>query len=157
LDISQENINELLAAVEHIVDHQYRYLKIKITKVFYPLPMMAVDRKKIMKAFLTILEACIEALPQYGGLIHLNTKVKDGQIEILISHDGTPLREEDKAQLFFPFQQNGRGNGFGLGLAYAQKVIHDHLGEISVETISGGRTCFRIVLQSPVLGRSSDI
>ncbi len=64
------------------------------------------------------------------------------QIEII--DDGPGLPEEIKNDVFDPFV-SGRENGTGLGLALASKIISDHNGWISVNSVPG-RTVFRISL-----------
>ena len=64
------------------------------------------------------------------------------QIEVI--DDGPGLPENIKGDIFDPFV-SGRENGTGLGLALVSKIISDHDGWISVDSVPG-RTVFRISL-----------
>ena len=58
--------------------------------------------------------------------------------------DGPGLPESIREDIFDPFV-SGRENGTGLGLALVSKIISDHNGWISVNSVPG-RTVFRISL-----------
>ena len=58
--------------------------------------------------------------------------------------DGPGLPEDIRGDIFDPFV-SGRENGTGLGLALVSKIISDHDGWISVDSVPG-RTVFRISL-----------
>jgi two-component system nitrogen regulation sensor histidine kinase GlnL len=61
-----------------------------------------------------------------------------------IIDDGPGIAPEIQTQIFEPFV-SGRENGTGLGLALVSKIISDHDGWISVESVPG-MTRFRISL-----------
>ena len=62
--------------------------------------------------------------------------------------DGPGLPPEIRGDVFDPFV-SGRENGTGLGLALVSKIISDHDGWVSVESVPG-KTRFRISLpQAP--------
>lgn len=64
------------------------------------------------------------------------------QIEVI--DDGPGLPDDIAGDIFDPFV-SGRENGTGLGLALVSKIISDHGGWISVDSIPG-RTNFRLSL-----------
>ena len=65
-------------------------------------------------------------------------------LNIEVIDDGPGLPPDIAAEVFEPFV-SGRENGTGLGLALVLKIITDHEGWISVESVPG-RTAFRISL-----------
>ncbi len=79
----------------------------------------------------------------------LRLRRKDGSggalpLQVEIIDDGPGLPPEISADVFEPFV-SGRENGTGLGLALVSKIISDHGGWISVDSVPG-RTVFRISL-----------
>lgn len=73
---------------------------------------------------------------------HLVLKVKD---------HGIGIGKEYLDKIFDKFFRVPRGNqhnvkGYGLGLAYVASVVHQHQGEIQVESEQGQGTCFTITL-----------
>jgi two-component system nitrogen regulation sensor histidine kinase GlnL len=121
------------------------------------LPNTYADPDQLMQVLLNLLKNASEAAPKQGGTIRLHTfydhalrrRRKDGpgaplplQIEIIDDGPGIPPKIAD--DIFEPFV-SGRENGTGLGLALVSKIITDHEGWISVESVPG-RTSFRISL-----------
>lgn len=72
------------------------------------------------------------------------------QVEIIDNGPGIP--PEIAAEIFEPFV-SGRENGTGLGLALVSKIINDHGGWISVDSVPG-KTVFRISL--PIAPKGTD-
>ena len=65
-------------------------------------------------------------------------------LQIEVMDDGPGIPPELAADIFEPFI-SGRENGTGLGLALISKIVSDHEGWISVDSVPG-RTVFRISL-----------
>jgi two-component system nitrogen regulation sensor histidine kinase GlnL len=65
-------------------------------------------------------------------------------LTVEIIDDGPGIKPEISANIFEPFV-SGRENGTGLGLALVSKIISDHEGWISVDSVPG-RTVFRVSL-----------
>jgi signal transduction histidine kinase len=73
------------------------------------------------------------------------------RIRIEIADNGIGIRKEDLKKIFEKFYRVSTGNrhdvkGFGLGLAYVQKMVHELKGEISVESELNSGTKFIIIL-----------
>ncbi len=130
----------------------------KIIEQYDPsLPAALGDADQLLQVVLNLLKNASEAAPDGRGTIRLRTyfehsfslRRSDGtgrslplQIEVIDDGPGLPDRIRD--DIFDPFV-SGRENGTGLGLALVSKIIEDHDGWISVESVPG-RTVFRISL-----------
>jgi two-component system, NtrC family, nitrogen regulation sensor histidine kinase GlnL len=121
------------------------------------LPPTFADPDQLMQIFLNLLKNASEAAGPKGGNIRLHTfydhslrrRGKDGAgaalpLQVEIIDDGPGLPPEIASDIFEPFV-SGRENGTGLGLALVSKIISDHEGWISVDSVPG-RTVFRISL-----------
>ena len=121
------------------------------------LPSTWVDGDQMVQVFLNLLKNAAEACGTKGGTIRLHTfydmslrlRRKDGTanklpLQIEIVDDGPGIPPEIANDIFEPFV-SGRENGTGLGLALVSKIISDHDGWITVESVPG-RTTFRISL-----------
>ena len=66
------------------------------------------------------------------------------RIEIADTGKGIPAKYLDK--VFEPYFTMGKPQGTGLGLALAQKIIHDHRGKVEIESHEGIGTRVSILL-----------
>ena len=121
------------------------------------LPPTWADPDQLMQVFLNLIRNATEAAKGQGGTIRLRSyydvslrkRRPDGSLAglpltIEIIDDGPGIPPALAADMFEPFV-SGRDNGTGLGLALVAKIIADHDGWISVESIPG-RTVFRLSL-----------
>ncbi len=121
------------------------------------LPATFADPDQLMQVFLNLIKNAAEAAGPQGGTIRLHTfydlslrlRRKDGTgaalpLQVEIIDDGPGIPPEIAADIFEPFV-SGRENGTGLGLALVSKIISDHDGWISVDSVPG-RTVFRVSL-----------
>jgi len=129
----------------------------KLIEAYDPsLPPTYVDADQILQVLLNLIKNAAEASGGEPGTITLRTfydlslrlRRKDGAaslpLNIEIIDDGPGLPPEIEQDVFEPFI-SGRENGTGLGLALVSKIISDHEGWISVESVPS-RTVFRISL-----------
>ncbi len=120
------------------------------------LPPTYVDGDQMLQVFLNLLKNASEAAPKTGGTIRLRTfydlslrlRKQDGTailpLQVEVIDDGPGLPQELAEDIFEPFV-SGRENGTGLGLALVSKIISDHNGWISVDSVPG-HTVFRMSL-----------
>ena len=54
------------------------------------------------------------------------------------------IPESIRESLFQPFVSHGKERGTGLGLTIVQKIMHDHGGEVSVESTGPEGSTFRL-------------
>ncbi|OWU84879.1 ATPase [Oceanicola sp. 22II-s10i] len=130
----------------------------KIVEDYDPsLPHAMGDPDQLLQVILNLLKNAAQAAGKDGGTIRLHTYFEhsfrlrraDGggrslPLQIEVIDDGPGLPDEIADQIFDPFV-SGRENGTGLGLALVSKIISDHEGWISVNSVPG-RTVFRISL-----------
>ncbi len=158
------NIHDLLDRARKSAELSYG-AKMTFIEEFDPsLPPTFVDGDQILQVFMNLIKNASEAAGPDGGTIRLKTfydlslrlRRKDGSggalpLQVQIIDDGPGLPTEIASDVFEPFV-SGRENGTGLGLALVSKIISDHEGWISVDSVPG-KTVFRISL--PVAPRGS--
>jgi signal transduction histidine kinase len=81
----------------------------------------------------------------------VSTRNVGERVEIAISDNGIGIKKEDQKKIFDKFYRVSTGNrhdvkGFGLGLAYVQKMIVELKGDIRVESEPGIGSKFIITL-----------
>ena len=121
------------------------------------------DSDQLTQVVVNLLKNAAEAMPPVGGVLMLRTAYRAGvkvltqrgqteslPLQIEISDNGEGVPEELQAHLFEPFVTS-KASGSGLGLALVSKVITDHGGVISCDSVPGFTT-FRLLL--PVASRA---
>jgi len=121
------------------------------------LPPALADGDQLLQVVLNLLKNAAQAAGPVGGTIRLHTfydlslrlrRTEGGglplPLQIEIIDDGPGLPPEIAAEVFEPFV-SGRENGTGLGLALVSRIMADHGGWVTVESVPG-RTVFRLSL-----------
>ncbi len=121
------------------------------------LPATYADPDQLMQVFLNLIKNATEAAKGGHGTIRLRTfydhslrvRRKDGTgaklpLQVEIIDDGPGIPPDLTADIFEPFV-SGRENGTGLGLALVSKIMADHDGWVSVDSVPG-KTVFRLSL-----------
>ncbi len=120
------------------------------------LPPALGDSDQLLQVVLNLLKNASEAAGKAGTIrirsyyehtFKLRRSDGTGQslpLQIEIIDDGPGLPSAIKGDIFDPFV-SGRENGTGLRLALVSKIISDHGGWITVDSIPG-RTVFRVSL-----------
>ncbi|MGB0845641.1 MAG: sensor histidine kinase [Thiolinea sp.] len=100
----------------------------------------------VNQVFLNLISNAVQATPQ-GGLIRIVTRSHNDFVRIQIADDGPGISGEAMSKMFEPFfTTKAAGQGTGLGLAIVKRIIDEHEGDISVESVEGQGTCFTVDL-----------
>jgi len=103
-----------------------------------------VDPDMILRAFLNLISNGVDAMPK-GGVLSLETKANDGNIEISIRDTGEGIQEENMEKLFTPLFST-KAKGVGLGLYITKSLVEAHNGTIGLESVEGEGSTFTITL-----------
>lgn len=87
------------------------------------------DDSKIRRVLHNLMKNSSEALTT-NGHIGLDARLEDNFLVITVTDSGPGLSEHIKANLFSPFQTEGKPHGTGLGLAITRKLVNEHKGTI---------------------------
>ncbi|MFV1956601.1 MAG: ATP-binding protein [bacterium] len=119
------------------------------------IPLIPADPDLIRHAFLNMAVNAMQAMSDGGTLIISMKKSADpdlGEIHpaedyvmISFADDGSGIEEERLRSIFTPFHTS-KTKGTGLGLSITQRIIEQHGGGITVNSVLGEGTVFRIYL-----------
>lgn len=85
-----------------------------------------------------------DAMPA-GGRLTIRTESLPGWVELSVSDTGQGIPEEIRQQIFEPFfTTKEAGKGTGLGLALVRSIVEESDGRISVDSVVGQGTTFRV-------------
>lgn len=125
---------------------------IHVSKDFPPAPLaVAADDQQIKRVFKEVLSNSMDALEE-GGTIALSARFlpadqegAPGKIEAVFSDSGRGIPPENLPKVFEPFFTTS-SEKLGLGLTIAQRIVHEHGGEITVESPPGQGARFTVTL-----------
>jgi PAS domain S-box-containing protein len=107
------------------------------------LPKIRIDRRRLSKVFVNLIENAIQHSPQQGAVIIEANKVSDGNqdwVQCAIKDSGAGILAADLPKIFEPFFSKRRG-GTGLGLAIAQRIMQEHQGKLIAGNNPEGGAC----------------
>ncbi len=113
------------------------------------------DPSALNQVILNLLKNAAEALDgKGGGVLTVSTAEERGLVQVLVQDDGPGMDSSVKSRLFEPFFTTKKaGDGTGLGLSMCARIVHEHGGEISVESEPGVGT--RVLVEFPALETSA--
>ncbi len=128
-------------------------------------PSVLGDVNQLKQVFLNLCVNARDAMPAGGvltvaianidadeGLLEYNPHADRGPYVVTsVADTGTGIREEDVDRIFEPFfTTREQGSGTGLGLSIAQGIVKSHKGFITVQSVVGEGTTFRVYLPALV-------
>lgn len=108
-----------------------------------------IDPARIEQVLLNLLTNAAKFAP-HGGLVRLESRRRDGAIELIVRDRGGGVDPCEAERIFEPFVQGtaasatGAG-GVGLGLAICRKILHAHGGAIRSDCDAAGGV-FRVTI-----------
>jgi signal transduction histidine kinase len=107
-----------------------------------------VDTLKIERALSNLLLNACQAARQATGdsRVGVSCAETDTSVSLHIADNGPGVAEAIRDSLFQPFVSEGKTSGMGLGLALAQKIAHEHNGNVTLEDSRPGLTVFTLRL-----------
>ncbi len=110
------------------------------------LPDWPMDRDLMKEALHNLCVNALQAL-QGRGVLRLEARFAEGALELLVKDDGPGIPTHEIQNIFKPFYTL-RFEGTGLGLSICREIVESHGGRISVSSVPGRATTFRILLRN---------
>jgi len=108
------------------------------------LPEVEHDSDQIHQVLLNLLLNSIQAI-EAEGTITVAIEQRDRSAAIIVSDTGRGIAPEHLPNIFRPFYTT-KGNGTGLGLSLARRIVEEHHGQIQVTSSVGKGTTFVVLL-----------
>lgn len=146
------HLNEVVEKSITLVTPSFRDSAIQIEKEnFDPSIVLygnhVVFEQVLINLFKNALYAIRSAGTQHGKVTLSAAKTADGQIEIRVTDNGPGIDDEIAPSIFNTFfTTKDVGEGTGMGLSIAQKIINQHLGTIELDQSYKAGACFVIKL-----------
>jgi signal transduction histidine kinase len=142
--ILEVNVPEALDAT--LTMFQSRMTNVKITRSYDPdLPRISAYGSELNQVWTALIENALDALGNTGEL-RLTCRLEAEMLLVEIWDTGPGIPPELQDRIFEPFfTTKPPGQGLGLGLDNAMRIVRKHRGHLSVDS-KPGSTCFRVRL-----------
>jgi signal transduction histidine kinase len=146
-DLVEVDLHEGLETTLTVLGHKLKHTNIAVVRDYdRSLPKLTVRGSELNQVWTNLLDNAIEALGDRGK-ITIATRAEGDCAVVEISDDGPGIPEEVSARIFDPFFTTKEvGQGTGLGLATARRIVVDrHDGSLTLDS-HPGRTTFCVRL-----------
>jgi signal transduction histidine kinase len=138
LDFAQVPLADVFAEVHTLLSMDVAARKGRLEEDIRAATVTA-DRDALKQALINLVMNGIEALPEEGGLIRIESFENGGGTGIRVSDNGRGMSAEEREHALEPFFTT-RDKGTGLGLAIVHTIMQEHGGSIEIETEPGTGT-----------------
>lgn len=145
-------LNDLLSETADLVGHSFSKDGIQILLDLQPdLPLMEVDADQLGQVFMNLMVNAQQALkPQRKRgelMIRTYLDVEGSRVVVEVSDNGPGIPPEAMGRIFEPFFTTKEvGMGTGIGLAFADRIVSSHGGQLTVASSPEGGATFRVKL-----------
>ncbi len=151
LNLQSSGLAPILAETTHLLSDRCAEQKISVElKVGEDLPDVLVDRRQIKTCFLNLFLNAIQSMSQ-GGSLYVESFADGKGVTVRIEDTGCGIPPENMTKIFEPYFTT-KDLGIGLGLALTKRIIEEHRGVLSVESVVNRGTTVTVNL--PASGRA---
>jgi signal transduction histidine kinase len=146
-DVVEVDIHEGLETTLSVLGHKLKHTSIEVKRNYdRDLPRMTVRGSELNQVWTNLLDNAIDALGD-SGTVTISTRRDRDCVEVDIADDGPGIPDDLRDRVFDPFVTTKEvGQGTGLGLATARRIVVDrHGGSLSLKS-EPGNTVFTVRL-----------
>jgi len=151
------SLNEIVLEVMRIFKEEVESHKIKLSMDLDPnLKEADIEYNGIHRVVVNLISNAVDACIYDADIskmweVTVKTRIRTGAghgktIQITVMDNGCGMTDEVKGHLFQRFFSTKAGRGIGLGLLVTQKIIHEHGGEILLDSKVGQGTTASVFL-----------
>lgn len=124
-------------------------IELNVTDASEPVEVLA-DRDKIIQVLTNLLSNAAKFTPG-GGRVWVRTFRADGRAVVEVEDTGVGIPPDQVEAIFEKFRQVGdtltaKPEGAGLGLPISREIVAHHGGSLTVRSVPGRGSCFRVTL-----------
>ncbi len=143
------NLDQLLNEATALVQKQYDVKNVALlTDYGADMPPVPIDPGGVHQALLNLLNNALDAVQPETGVVSLRCEYDagDDRVKITVSDNGEGMTQGTLSRLFEPFHSTKGLRGTGLGLVVTKKIVEEHGGTVSVESVRKQGTTFTLLL-----------
>jgi two-component system sensor histidine kinase HydH len=139
------DLNQVIREVRALMQEAIQEKGISLEDRLDPnLPRVEADPNQIKQVLLNMFKNALEATEEQGTIL-VSSGAKDAQVWFSVQDTGKGMSEDVQEKIFHPFYTT-KDKGTGLGLAVINKIVTDHHGTITVNSVAGSGSTFTVRL-----------
>src|SRR5271166_4096357 len=144
-EVRRSNLNTTVEHAVMLARQQVLSRPIKIELQKAPdLPEVEHDSDQVHQVLLNLLLNAVQAL-EGPGTVRVEIGSREGYASVVVSDTGRGISPQNLPNIFRPFYTT-KGDGTGLGLSLAHRIVEDHHGRIEVSSVVGNGSKFTVLL-----------
>lgn len=135
----EQELDQALAAVQTTTDTKH----LTVQKAYAGNTKVLALPDQLRQALANLLTNAAQAMRE-GGTLTLATMVAGGLATLTVTDSGPGIAKQHLSKIFDPFfTTKGQGEGSGLGLTVARRILRKFGGDVRIESLEGrGTTCW---------------
>jgi two-component system, NtrC family, sensor kinase len=143
-DFKRIDLHESLDSTIRILSRYYGGSSVRLVRNYGVLPLVSCYAGQLNQVWTNLLVNAAQSINGKGE-VRIGTAVDGATAVVTISDTGCGIEPEHLTRIFDPFfTTKPIGEGTGLGLSISYGIIEKHGGTISVESMRGAGTTFRV-------------
>jgi signal transduction histidine kinase len=144
-EVRRSNLNTTVEHAVMLARQQVlsRPIKIELQKAS-DLSEVEHDSDQVHQVLLNLLLNAVQAM-EGPGTVHVEIGSQGDYASVVVSDTGRGISAQNLPNIFRPFYTT-KGNGTGLGLSLAHRIVEDHHGHIEVSSTVGKGSKFTVLL-----------
>ncbi|MGH7310853.1 MAG: two-component system sensor histidine kinase NtrB, partial [Candidatus Rokuibacteriota bacterium] len=138
------DVSEIVEGVLLLLEHRELPPGLRIVRAVPPTLPWQLDQHRLRQALWNLCLNAVQAMPA-GGELTVSVDADDQSLRITISDTGEGIAPGNLGHVFEPFYSTKPG-GSGLGLALVHRIVHEHGGDVEVQSAAGLGTTFKLTL-----------
>lgn len=146
--LARHDLGKVVGEFAELFATAWPELTVRLVPPGRPLEVM-VDPETLRQVLVNLGDNSSQAVRERGrrGTLTLSLAETDGGVALDVADDGPGVPADLRGRLFEPYTTSRRiGEGMGLGLAIARKILLDHGGDLELLSASDAGTTFRLLL-----------
>lgn len=151
------DLRQCIASTLNVVNAELKY-KADLVCDLIEAPEVECRASEINQVIMNLLVNAAQAIGDERGTITIRNGFDDHQVWFEIEDTGSGISQDQLKRLFDPFfttKPVGKGTGLGLSISYG--IVQKHHGRITVRTVVGQGSAFRVTLpiEQPAAGSAA--
>lgn len=141
------DVHDCIESSLTIASNHIRENNVNVVRDFNELPKIACFPSKLNQLFLNIITNACQSMKEQGGELNIHSHQADNEIHLQFKDQGVGMDDATQQKMFDPFFTSKEiGEGTGLGMSIAYKIIEAHHGRIEVASEINKGTTLTVVL-----------